>query len=131
MPSSYASEFNAQATKLTADLDHRGKIQAALKSYEGARDERKALYQDWEAARLGAANIKWEAINHLDAYLLEFVKKLTARGTKVFWAGNGQEARDYIVALAKEKGAHTIIKSKTMTSEAIHLNDALNGAGRE
>jgi L-lactate dehydrogenase complex protein LldF len=131
MPSSYASEFNIQATKLTADLDHRGKIQTALKSYEAARDERKALYQDWQAARLGAANIKWEAINHLDAYLVEFVKKLTARGTKVYWAGNGQEARDYIVALAKEKGARTVIKSKTMTSEEIHLNEALLEAGYE
>jgi L-lactate dehydrogenase complex protein LldF len=131
MPSSYASEFSTQATKLTADLDHRGKIQTALKSYEAARDERKALYQDWQAARLGAANIKWEAINHLDAYLVEFVKKLTARGTKVFWAGNGQEARDYIVALAKEKGARTVIKSKTMTSEEIHLNEALLEAGYE
>src|ERR1700693_2859218 len=131
MPSSYASEFNTQATKLTADLDHRGKIQNALKSYEAARDERKALYQDWQAAREGAANIKWEAINHLDAYLIDFVKKLTARGTKVFWAANGAEARDYIVALAKEKRAHTIIKSKTMTSEEIHLNEALRESGDE
>jgi L-lactate dehydrogenase complex protein LldF len=131
MPSSFASEFNRQATKLTADLDHRAKIQAALKSYETARDEKKAQYQDWQAAREGAANIKWEAINHLDAYLIDFVKKLTARGTKVFWAANGAEARDYIVALAKERRAQTIIKSKTMTSEEIHLNEALREAGYE
>ncbi len=131
MPSSFASKFNSQATKLTADLDHRAKIQAALKSYETAHDEKKAQYQDWQAARDGAANIKWEAINHLDAYLIDFVRKLTARGTKVFWAGNGLEARDYIVALAKEKGARTIIKSKTMTSEEIHLNEALREAGYE
>jgi L-lactate dehydrogenase complex protein LldF len=131
MPSSFASEFNRQATKLTADLDHRAKIQAALKSYETARDERKAQYQDWQAAREGAANIKWEAINHLDACLIDFEKKLTARGTKVFWAANGAEARDYILALAKEKGARTIIKSKTMTSEEVHLNEALREAGYE
>jgi L-lactate dehydrogenase complex protein LldF len=131
MPSSFASKFNSQATKLTADLDHRAKIQAALKSYEAAHDDKKAQYQDWQAAREGAANIKWEAINHLDAYLIDFVRKLTARGTKVFWAGNGLEARDYIVALAKEKGARTIIKSKTMTSEEIHLNEALREAGYE
>jgi L-lactate dehydrogenase complex protein LldF len=131
MPSSFASKFTTQATKLTADLEHRAKIQSALKSYERVRDQTKAQFQDWQAARVAAANIKWEAINHLDAYLIEFARKLTARGTKVFWAGNGQEARDYIVALAKEKGAHTIIKSKTMTSEEIHLNDALNGAGYE
>jgi L-lactate dehydrogenase complex protein LldF len=129
MLSSSASKFNTQASKLTADLDHRAKIQRALASYEKARDEKKAQYQDWQAAREGAAKIKWEAINHLDTYLVDFVKKLTARGTKVFWAGNGHEARDYIVALAKEKSARTIIKSKTMTSEEIHLNEALSEAG--
>jgi len=131
MPSSFASKFNTQATRLSADLDHRSKIQTALKSYEKARDEKKEQFQDWQAARDGAANVKWEAINHLDAYLVDFVDKLTARGTKVFWAGDGREARDYIVALAKEKSAHTIIKSKSMTTEEIHLNGALHEAGYE
>jgi L-lactate dehydrogenase complex protein LldF len=131
MPDSFSSEFNIQSSRLTADLDHRAKIQTALKSYEKARDLTKAQFQDWQSARDGAARIKWEAINHLDAYLVDFEKKALERGTKVFWAGNGQEARDYIVALAKEKGARTIIKSKTMTSEEIHLNESLVKAGYE
>ena len=131
MLSSFAAKFNTRATRLTADLEHRAKIRSALRSYEKARDEKKALFQDWEAARDGAATIKWEAVNHLDAYLVRFVEKLEARGTKVFWASNAQEARDYIVALAKEKGARSIIKSKTMTSEEIHLNDSLRQAGYE
>jgi L-lactate dehydrogenase complex protein LldF len=129
MPSLFAAKFKTRATRLTADLDHRAKIRSALKSYEKARDEKKALFQDWQAARDGAAAIKWEAINHLDAYLTTFVEKLEARGTKVFWASNGQDARDYIIALAKEKGARSIIKSKSMTSEEIHLNDSLRQAG--
>ncbi len=131
MTSVFASKFRARATRITADLDHRAKIRNALNSYENARDEKKAQYQDWEAARSAASEIKWEAVNHLDSYLLEFVGKLTARGTKVFWAGNSQEARDYIVALAEERNARTIIKSKSMTSEEIHLNDVLQNIGYE
>jgi L-lactate dehydrogenase complex protein LldF len=131
MLSALAARFKARSTQVTADLGHRAKIRAALKSYEKARDEREALYQDWQAARSGASAIKWEAVNHLDAYLTEFVEKLAARGTKVFWAGTGQEARDYVVALAKEKGARSIIKSKSMTSEEIHLNEGLRQAGYE
>jgi len=131
MLSSFAARFKARATRLTADLEHRVKIRSALESYEKARDERKALFQDWEAAREGAAAIKWEAVNHLDAYLVRFVEKLESRGAKVFWAGNAEEARDYIVALAKEKGARSIIKSKSMTSEEIHLNESLRQAGCE
>jgi L-lactate dehydrogenase complex protein LldF len=131
MISSLAVKFKNSSAKFTADLDHRAKIRTALRSYERARNGAQAQYQDWQAARTAASTIKWEAINHLDAYLTEFVEKLTARGTKVFWAGNGQEARDYIVALAKEKGARSIIKSKSMTSEEIHLNEALRQAGYE
>jgi L-lactate dehydrogenase complex protein LldF len=129
--SSIASKFKSSSIKLTADLGHRAKIQTALKSYERARHGSQIQYQDWQAARTGASAIKWEAINHLDAYLIEFTDKLAARGTKVFWASNSQEARDYVIALAKEKGARSIVKSKTMTSEEIHLNEALRQAGYE
>ena len=128
---SLAARFKKSSTKFTADLDHRAKIRTALRSYEKARNGTQAEYQDWQAARTAASTIKWEAINHLDAYLIEFVEKLTGRGTKVFWASSGQEARDYVVALAREKGARSIIKSKSMTSEEIHLNEALRQAGYE
>jgi L-lactate dehydrogenase complex protein LldF len=131
MISTLAAQFRNSSAKLTADLVHRAKIRTALKSYEKAREGTAGQYQDWQAARAGASAIKWEAINHLDAYLTQFEQKLTARGTKIFWASNGQDARDYIVALAKEKGARSIIKSKSMTSEEIHLNDALRQAGYE
>src|ERR1700726_2091662 len=131
MTSSLAAKFKNSSTKLTADLVHRAKIRSALGSYEKARAGTTAHYQDWQAARAGASALKWEAINHLDTYLVEFTDKLTARGTKVFWASNGQEARDYVIALAKEKGARSIIKSKSMTSEEIHLNEALRQAGYE
>jgi L-lactate dehydrogenase complex protein LldF len=131
MISSLAAKFKSSSTKLTADLVHRAKIRSALGSYEKARAGTTAHYQDWQAARTGASALKWEAINHLDTYLVEFADKLTARGTKVFWASNGQEARDYVIALAKEKGARSIIKSKSMTSEEIHLNEALRQAGYE
>ena len=57
--------------------------------------------------------------------------KLEARGTKVHWAGNGGQARDIILDLVRRKKAHTIIKSKSMTSEEIHLNEALEKAGFE
>jgi L-lactate dehydrogenase complex protein LldF len=129
--SSIAAKFKSNSIKLTADLGHRAKIRTALRSYEKARNGTQTQYQDWQAARTGASAIKWEAINHLDAYLIEFADKLAARGTKVFWASNSQQARDYVIALAKEKGARSIVKSKTMTSEEIHLNEVLRQAGYE
>ena len=82
-----------------------------------------------ESARQTAAEIKWDAINHLDKYLEEFVGKIEARGTKVHWASNGEQARQIILGIIGEKKARSIIKSKVMTGEEIHLNEALEKAG--
>jgi len=124
-------QFKEQAEVLTHDLRHRGIIQTALGKYEVVRDRTKATFQDYQAARQAAGETKWEAINHLDKYLEQFVAKLEARGTKVHWATTGEQARDIILGIIREKKARSIIKSKAMTSEEIHLNDALEHAGFE
>src|SRR5262249_29797173 len=126
-----AGDFKARATALTQDLHHRELIQTALRKYEVVRDRTKSAYQDWQAARQAAAQTKWEAINHLDTYLLQFVRNLEARGTHVHWASTGRQARDIILQIIRDKKARSIIKSKAMTSEEIHLNEALEEAGFE
>lgn len=127
--SSPAKQFKAQAGILTQDLRLRATIQTALEKYAVVRDENRGAFQDYPAARQAAAEIKWEAINHLDKYLEQFVSKLEARGTKVHWAGTGELAREVILGIVREKSARSIIKSKTMTLEEIHLNEALEHEG--
>ena len=126
-----AAEFKTAAQRLTADLRHRSLIQTALGKYEAVRDQRKAAFQDWQAARQTAAEIKWEAVNHLDQHLVQFVRRLEARGTKVHWASTGAQAREIILGIIRDKQARCIVKSKAMTSEEIHLNEALEQAGYE
>jgi L-lactate dehydrogenase complex protein LldF len=126
-----ARQFKYQAQVLTSDLRHRHLIQAALQKYEAVRDKTRAAFQDWATAREAAAQTKWEAINHLDVYLAQFVKNLESRGTKVHWASTGEQAREIILGIIREKKARSIIKSKAMTSEEIHLNEALEHAGFE
>jgi L-lactate dehydrogenase complex protein LldF len=125
----FVRQFKDQAQLLTRDLRHRQLIQTALRNYEVVRDKTRAAFQDWSAARQAAAETKWEAINHLDQYLVEFAGKLEARGTKVHWASTGEQARDIILGIIRQNNARSIIKSKAMTSEEIHLNEALEHAG--
>jgi L-lactate dehydrogenase complex protein LldF len=129
--STFAAQFLKQARVMTADLRHRQIIRTALRNYEIVRDQRKAAFQNWESARQAAAEMKWEAVNHLDKYLEQFVAKLEARGTKVHWASTGAQASEIILQIVREKKAHSVIKSKSMTSEEVHLNDALEKAGLE
>jgi L-lactate dehydrogenase complex protein LldF len=124
-----AGEFKKDATRVTHDLRHRALIQTALQKYVVARDARKARYHDWQEARQTAGEIKWDAINHLDRYLAEFAENFEARGGKVHWASNGDQAREIILCILREKKARAIVKSKVMTGEEIHLNEALEKAG--
>lgn len=128
---SHAEVFQESARRHTADLHHRSWIQKALAGYYTKRDENKDRFQSWSGAREAASGIKREAINHLDRYLEEFASKLEARGTKVFWAPGAKDARNYILRIAHEHRVRSIIKSKSMTAEEIHLNESLEEEGFE
>jgi L-lactate dehydrogenase complex protein LldF len=126
---SAATQFHTDADRTTADESRRASVRKALGNYKVARGKTESAFTSWERAREAAAAIKYEGVNRLDEMLTEFETKFTARGGKVFWASNGAQARDYILQLAAEKGVRSIVKSKAMTSEEIHLNDALERAG--
>jgi L-lactate dehydrogenase complex protein LldF len=127
----YAKKFMRNARRVAGDLRHRQIIRTALGNYAIARDKRKEAFQDWPTARTAAAMTKWEAINYLDENLAAFADKLAARGTKVHWASTDRQARDIIIQIVKDKAARCVIKSKSMTSEEIHLNAALEREGFE
>ena len=127
----FSKDFSARSRKVAGNLTHRGFINKSLGGYEIKRDESIARFQSWGAARQAAAEVKWEAINHLDSYLEEFTAKFEARGGKVFWASRGEQVCEYIVNLAHERGVKRIVKSKAMTSEEVHLNKALRAGGYE
>lgn len=124
-------QFHKDAARVTADLHQRGQIQTALKKYEVARDARRAMFQNYQAARQCASEIKFDAINHLDTNLAAFTSRFEARGGKVHWASTGQQACDIIAGIVRDHGAKSIVKSKVMTGEEIHLNEALEKAGFE
>ena len=123
------STFHHDADRTTADGPRRAAVRKALGNYQIARGNTERTFADWQHARDAAAEIKYEGVNHLDRYLVEFEEKFTARGGKVFWASNSAQAREYILNLARERGVKSIIKSKAMTSEEIHLNAALEKEG--
>ena len=126
-----ATQFATDARRVAPDTRHRGIIQTAMGKYETVRDQRKLWFQDWQGARNLAARTKFEAVNHLDTHLAEFARLIESRGTKVHWASNAQQARDIILGILRDKQAKVVVKSKAMTSEEIHLNDAMEHAGYE
>jgi iron-sulfur cluster protein len=92
------------------------------KAYEGI---------DFESLRTSVAEIKSAAAAHLDELAEKFTQAAEARGTKVFRTDSPQAVKDYILRLAQKHGVKSVVKSKSMASEEIHLNKHLEQAGIE
>ena len=126
-----AASFIAKSTIKAADLEHRRKINFNISKYNAVVPIGKSQFTDVNITRERAKNIKWEAIENLDKYLLEFEQKITARGATVIWANDTAEALEAIGKICKERNCKTLVKSKSMVTEEIHLNDFLEASGIE
>ena len=106
----------------------RGALGRFAEAYPLAR-EKAFIGYDFEALRDKVQEVKSYAANHIDEMMDEFEKNATARGAKVFRAANAKEANDYVRKVAEDHKVKRIVKSKSMASEEILLNEALREDG--
>ncbi|MCA9741464.1 iron-sulfur cluster-binding protein [candidate division KSB1 bacterium] len=111
---------------------HRETIMKAVVSLDTAAAQTKSMqFDDWQQARQEAAKIKDYALANLPDLLEQFEQKISARGTKVLWAENVEQARTYFMDIVRERNAKKVVKSKSMITEEIELNEFLEHAGIE
>lgn len=126
-----ATIFKAKSTIKAADLEHRRKINFNIAKYNSAVPIGKSQFKNMMDTRERAKNIKWDAVEHLDVMLEQFEKNISSRGAKVIWAETAQDALNEIGKICIEKNCKTLVKSKSMVTEEIHLNNYLEKQGIE
>ena len=126
-----ASTFIAKSTVKAADKEHRRKINFNIGRYNAVVPKGKQQFLDVNLARERAKNIKWKAIETLDKQLETFEALISKRGAKVIWAEDAAEALEAIGRICAEKQCRTLVKSKSMVTEEIHLNRFLEKQGIE
>ena len=119
------TSFLAKSKVKASDLEHKRKLAFNIQKYADSVVKGKQQFADLDLARKKAKNIKWKAIEQLDKYLEEFEKNFTSRGGKVIWAETTADALDAVLQICKEKNAKQVVKSKSMVTEELHLNDFL------
>ncbi len=129
--STTASKFIAKSTIKAADLNHRRTINFNIAKYKAKVPEGKQQFTQLMTARERAKNVKWRALETLDQQLEEFELQFTRRGGKVIWAEDAKQACDEILKICAAKNCKTLVKSKSMVTEEIHLNDMLEKNGIE
>ena len=123
--------FKENAKAALADVQLRGALKNATSLFGERRKQAAASLPNWEELRTHARAIKDDVLLHLDRFLEEFVRNAESRGATVHWARDAAEANSIICGLAKDRNARVIVKSKSMTTEETHLNDALEAAGMQ
>jgi len=129
--SEHSSSFMAKAEVKASDREHRNKINFNISKYNAVVPVGKQQFTDVHLARERAKNAKWRAIETLDKQLETFEANITKRGAKVIWAENAEQALQEILKICEEKNCKTIVKSKSMVTEEIHLNKFLEKHGIE
>jgi len=120
-----SSDFTTKSTEKAADKDHRQKINFNIGRYNAVVPAGKQQFADVNLVREKAKNIKWKAIESLDTQLEKFESGIIRRGAKVIWTETEEQAREEVLKICREKNCRTLVKSKSMVTEEIHLNEFL------
>ncbi len=124
-------EFLEKSSLKAADITHRNKLRFNISKYLAGVEEGKKQYTDLELARRKAHAVKWKTIESLDNYLMEFERNFLRNGGQILWAKDAEEARNLILGIIEKHNGRTVVKSKSMATEEIELNDALEAKGIE
>ncbi|WP_114395161.1 LutB/LldF family L-lactate oxidation iron-sulfur protein [Oleisolibacter albus] len=129
IPASHA--FKERARAAMADPDLTRALTKFKTGFPLKRAQAVAALPEFEALRDEGKRIKDHALAHLDLYLERFEAKVTAAGGQVHWARTPAEARAAILSICRAAGARMVTKGKSMVSEEVGLNAALEEAGLE
>jgi L-lactate dehydrogenase complex protein LldF len=118
-------KFLKDAEKISFDLEHRRKIYHNISKYNATVIKGKKQFSDLDLARKKAANLKHKILNDLDKYLIEFEVNFQKNGGKVIWAPTRKDAVKEILAILKNLKATSVVKSKSIMTEELELNEIL------
>nr|WP_294896561.1 LutB/LldF family L-lactate oxidation iron-sulfur protein [uncultured Pedobacter sp.] len=126
-----AEKFVEVSSQKSFDIPHRGILNFNIGRYDTAVERGLSRLINIDHAKRKGHQVKWKVMENLDKLLPEFESNFQKRGGKVLWANTIEEANQEILSILKRVNAKTVIKSKSMVTEEIHLNEFLEANGVE
>ncbi len=121
--------FPAAARIATRDTRLRANLRNATHTIRAKRAAAVAELADWPRLRAAGADLKTRTLRHLDHYLEQAEAAVTAAGGQVHWAADAEEANRIVTDLVRATGEREVVKVKSMATQEIGLNEALEAAG--
>ena len=121
--------FPDAARKALRDGQLRANLGHATTTIRGKRAAVVGEVPDWEQLRAAGKAVKAATMARLDELLVQLEEQVTARGGTVHWARDADEANRIVTELVRATGAREAVKVKSMATQEIGLNEALEAAG--
>ncbi|RCK68189.1 iron-sulfur cluster-binding protein [Desertihabitans brevis] len=121
--------FPAAARDALADPQLRRNLGHATRTIRGKRAAVVGELPHWEELREAGRQLKTHTMASLENYLVQLEQAVTARGGVVHWARDAAEANRIVTDLVRAEGADEVVKVKSMATQEIGLNEALEAAG--
>ncbi len=121
--------FPAAAKEAVHDATLRANLRHATHTIRDKRAKAVAELADWSLLREAGKEIKDHTLRHLDRYLVQLEERVTAAGGVVHWAADADEANRIVADLVKATGEREVVKVKSMATQEIGLNEALEAEG--
>lgn len=122
-------QFIKESKRISFDLKHRKTIRFNIGRYLNAVEKGKLQFFEYQSARTIANDIKKEVLSHFPEILTQFETNFKANGGKIIYASTKEEAVSEILKIARQEKVKTIVKSKSITTEELRLNETLKEKG--
>jgi L-lactate dehydrogenase complex protein LldF len=124
-----SESFPVAARRQLANPQLRANLRNATETIRAKRASTVGELPDWEELRNAGEAIKTDVLAHLDDYLVQFEAAVLRAGGHVHWARDAAEANAVVAEVARSHGASEVVKVKSLTTDEIELNSALQAAG--
>ncbi|WP_055566574.1 LutB/LldF family L-lactate oxidation iron-sulfur protein [Streptomyces atriruber] len=121
--------FPAAAREAVGDTTLRANLRHATHTIRDKRARAVAELSDWDRLREAGKRIKDHTLRHLDRYLVQLEESVQRAGGTVHWAADADEANRIVAELVKATGETEVVKVKSMATQEIGLNEALEAEG--
>ncbi|MBK8459788.1 MAG: lactate utilization protein, partial [Micropruina sp.] len=121
-------KFSTNAKEALGNAQQRQNLRHAT-TIRGKRAAVVGELDNWEELRLAGQAIKDRTLRHLDQYLVQLEESLIKAGAVVHWAQDAAEANQIVIDLVRSQGVDEVVKVKSMATQELDLNEALEEAG--
>jgi len=128
---SHSHNFKKNAARAVGDEELRQALAKAQDGFVGKRAQVVKLLTEFEQLREQGKEIGDHTLAYLDHYLERYEAAVNKHGGQVHWAETPEDAQNIVRDICKRVDAKLVIKGKSMISEEIALNEALESDGLE